>query len=151
MPQEVRDQADALAEAGEDVSVKTIKQLKAGYESERQARELFERRAQESQSESNERRKTIRELETQIGLLKSQPVPEPQVVEKAPDDYEEFKCKAVEFQQQTDALQQQLATLQKQQARLVNDQVKAKLQEREYRATSPPARAQRSRLNARPG
>lgn len=91
------------------------------------------------------------ELQFKLRALENQPAPKPQVVEKAPDDYEEFKCKAVEFQQQTDALQQQLATLQKQQARLVNDQVKAKLQEREYRATSPPARAQRSRLNARPG
>ena len=35
IPQEVRDRADALAEAGEDVSVKTIKKLKADYESER--------------------------------------------------------------------------------------------------------------------
>ena len=67
-PQEVRDRADALAEAGEDVSVKTIKQLKADYEAEKQ-------RTEEFRQESNERRKTIRELENQIDLLKSQPAP----------------------------------------------------------------------------
>ena len=44
-PQEVRDRADALVEAGEDASVKAIKQLKAEVEAERQARELYERRA----------------------------------------------------------------------------------------------------------
>lgn len=37
-PQEVRDRADALVDAGEDVSVKTIKKLKADVEAERQAR-----------------------------------------------------------------------------------------------------------------
>lgn len=91
----------------------------------------WKQRSQKSQAESNERRLKIRELETQMALLKAQPAPEPVIVEKAPDDYEDFKRKAVEFQQQTDALQTQLADLQKQQARLVNDQVKAKLQERE--------------------
>ncbi|CAG0976305.1 hypothetical protein GEOBC_01557 [Geobacteraceae bacterium] len=33
------------------------------------------RRAQESQAESNERRQKIRELESQIDLLKAQPAP----------------------------------------------------------------------------
>lgn len=88
----------------------------------------WKQRSQESQDESNERRLKIRELETQIDLLKATPAPEPVIVEKAPDDYEEFKRKAVEFQQQADALQTQLADLQKQQARLVNDQVKTKMQ-----------------------
>lgn len=46
-PQEVRDRADALAEAGEDVSVKTIKQLKADVEAEKKAREQAEKRNDE--------------------------------------------------------------------------------------------------------
>lgn len=91
----------------------------------------WKQRSQESLNESNERRKTIQELETQIDLLKSQPAPKPQVVEKAPDDYEAAKKQAAELQMQTQALQKQLETLQKQQDKIINDQVKTKLQERE--------------------
>lgn len=103
----------------------------ADAESERQARQLAEQRAQEFGVESNERRLKIRELTEQIDLLKSQPAPKPQVVEKAPDDYEAAKKQAAELQMQTQALQKQLETLQKQQDKIINDQVKTKLQERE--------------------
>lgn len=122
-PQEVRDRADAIAEAGGDVSVKTIKKLKADYEAERQARELFERRAQESQAESNARRLKIRDLETQVDLLKAA-APEVKVVEKAPADYEAAKALAQELAKDLDALK-------KKQADLVQQQVSAKLRERE--------------------
>ena len=61
MPQEVRDQASELAEAGEDVSVKIIKQLKAEYAAKQYEVEEEKRRAQEFREESNERRKKIRQ------------------------------------------------------------------------------------------
>ncbi len=141
-PQEVRDRADALAEAGEDVSVKTIKKIKADYEAERQASELFERRAQESQAESNERRKKVRELEEQIDLLTIRDrmmqgrleqagqeidrlatvVPEPEKIVVPPDDYETAKVKAAQ-------LESALEALKKEQVKLINSQVKAKLHE----------------------
>jgi hypothetical protein len=78
-------------------------------------------RHQESQTESNERRIKIRELESQVDFLQSQPPPAPEVVEKIPDDYEAIKRQAAEAAQQLDALK-------KQQDKIVNDQVKAKLQ-----------------------
>jgi DNA repair exonuclease SbcCD ATPase subunit len=127
MPQEVRDQASELAEAGEDVSVKIIKQLKAEYAAKQYEVEEEKRRAQEFREESNERRKKIRELEQQLDLAE-RAEPEIKVVEKIPDDYEVAKRQAAELQAQTDALQKQLADLQKQQNKLVNDQVKTKLQ-----------------------
>ena len=157
-PDSVKQKAIEKAESGEKVTVADVKDWKAELEAEKQRSSEWrdQWKKQRDETEQTLGRLSIAlqeksELQFKLRALENQPAPKPQVVEKAPDDYEEFKCKAVEFQQQTDALQQQLATLQKQQARLVNDQVKAKLQEREYRATSPPARAQRSRLNARPG
>lgn len=87
----------------------------------------WKQRAQESQSESNERRLKIRDLEQQLDLAE-RAEPEVKVVEKIPDDYEVAKRQASELQAQTDALQKQLADLQKQQNKLVNDQVKTKLQ-----------------------
>lgn len=73
-PDSVVNKALEKAESGVRVTVADVKDWKADYEAERQSRELFERRAQESQAESNERRKTIRDLETQLDLLKAQPV-----------------------------------------------------------------------------
>lgn len=119
-PQEVRDRADAIAEAGGDTSHKAMKKLKEDYEAERQARELFERRARESQAESNERRKTIRDLESQLDLLKNQP---PEIQVRTPADYEATKAKAAQ-------LETDLAELKKQQATLVQKQLVAKLKER---------------------
>ena len=58
----------------------------------------------ESQSESNERRLKIRDLEQQLDLAE-RAEPEVKVVEKIPDDYEVAKRQASELQAQTDALQ----------------------------------------------
>lgn len=84
----------------------------------------WKQRQQESQAESNERRKTIRDLEQQIDLLKAQSAPEPEQVVVPPADYETAKAKAAQ-------LESELETLKKEQANLVNSQVKAKLHERE--------------------
>lgn len=129
-PQEVRDQASELADAGEDVSIKIIKQLKAEYAAKQYEVETEKRRAQEFREESNERRKKIRELERQLALVDSAE-PEVKIVEKVPDDYETIKRQSAELRAQTDALQKQLDDLQKQQSKLVNDQVKTKLQDRQ--------------------
>lgn len=88
----------------------------------------WKQRAQESQAESNERRKKIRELEQQLDLVERA---EPKAVEKIPDDYETIKRQSAELRAQTDSLQKQLDDLQKQQSKLVNDQVKTKLQDRQ--------------------
>jgi hypothetical protein len=129
-PESVIDKAVEKAESGEKVTVADVKDWKAELEAERQARLTAEQRAREFGQESNERRKKIRELETQVDLLKAAEKPEPeiQVVEKIPADYESAKQQAAELQAQTEALQKQLDSLKSQQTKLVNDQVKAKLQ-----------------------
>lgn len=109
----------------------------AKAEQERQARELFERLAQESQAESNERRKTIRALETQIDLLKNQPPPEPERVYVAPDDYEQLKKTERD-------LRGDLAELKQQQRELVQQQVVAKLKEREAELADIDRKVQRA-------
>ena len=91
----------------------------------------WKQRQEETQAESNERRKKIRELEEQIDLLGNQVKPEPEKVEVPPADYESIKKKAGELQAQTEALQKQLDSLKNQQAKLVKDQVAAKLHERQ--------------------
>jgi len=95
----------------------------AKAEAERQAREIAERRAQEFGQESNERRKTIRDLETQIDRLKAQPAPKPVIkeVEKIPEDYEALKAKAAQ-------LETELATNKAEQTRIIQSAIKAKLQ-----------------------
>lgn len=100
-----------------------VAKVQAELDAERQARELFECRAKESQDESNERRKKIRELEAQIDLLEAKTAT-PEKVEVPPADYETAKAKAAEFETE-------LNYLRKQQDKLVNDQVKAKLHERQ--------------------
>lgn len=132
----------ALLDVAAERQARQAAEVKA--ETERKARELFERRAQESQAESNERRKKVRELEEQIDLLTTRDcmmqgrleqagqeidrlatvVPEPEKVVVPPDDYETAKAKAAQ-------LESELEALKKAQARLVNDQVKAKLHERQ--------------------
>jgi len=106
----------------------------AKAEQERQARELFERRAQESQAESNERRKKIRELEGQIDLLKNQPPPEPERVYVTPADYDTIKAEAARLRQQLDAIEAR-------KDQLVQQQVVAKLKEREREIESLEQRA----------
>ena len=78
-PESVIDKAVAKAETGEKVTVADVKDWKADYESERQARLTAEQRAQEFGAESNDRRIKIRELEAQIDLLGKQAKPEPAV------------------------------------------------------------------------
>lgn len=113
-PQEIRDKADAKAESGETVTVADVKKWKE------EAR-ILSKRAEEFRAESNERRNTIRELETQIELLKSQP---PEIQVQTPADYEATKAKAAQ-------LETELANLKSEQAKLiskqVNSQVNAKL------------------------
>ena len=134
-PDTVIDKAIAKAESGEKVTIADVKDwkaLEAELNTERRARLAAEQRAREFGAESNDRRKEIRELKTQIDLLKGAEKPEPvvQVIEKEviPPDYENAKEQAAELQRQTTELQRQLEALQKQQGRLVNDQVKAKMQ-----------------------
>lgn len=130
-PESIIDKALEKAESGEKVTVADVKDWKAHYETERQARQLAEQRSEDWRTQAMKDRDEKRAAEQKVLTLESQPVPKPQIIEKAPDDYEDFKRKAAEFQQQTDALQAELVRLQKQQAKLVNDQVRAKLQERQ--------------------
>ena len=85
----------------------------------------WKRRAHEFGDESNERRKKIRELETQVDLLKAAE-PEVRVIEKpvVPADYETTKAQAKK-------LKTDIADLKKKQADLVQQQVTAKLRKRE--------------------
>lgn len=84
----------------------------------------WKQRQQESQTESNERRNKIRELEAQIDLLGKQAKPEPVTVEVPPADYESIKDKAEKAEKAEKALEK----LKKEQDDLVAAQVKAKLQ-----------------------
>lgn len=67
LPQEVKDKA---LEKGESTTLADVKQWK-------EAAQVASKRAKEFRAESNERRKKIRELESQIDLLKSQPAQPP--------------------------------------------------------------------------
>lgn len=136
-PQEVRDRADAIADAGGDTSHKAIKQLKADYDSERQSRLIAEQRSKEWNEQYIKERDEKLAAEQKVLTLESQPKPEPEVIEKevVPADYESAKQQAATLQAQTEALQTQTETLKKelenlqtQQAKLVSDQVKTKLQ-----------------------
>lgn len=82
-----------------------------------EAVEEWKQRSQESQAESNERRKKIRTLEEQIDLLKAAAKPAPEL----PVDYEAVKARALQ-------LEGIIETLKNQQAALVADQVRLKLQ-----------------------
>jgi chromosome segregation ATPase len=117
---------------GELIDIETERQAREKAEqqaeSERQRRESAERvlleaqqRAREFGQESNERRLKIMDLEEQVIRLEKQPKPEPEIVEKIPDDYESVKRKAAESEKE-------LAKLKAAQTKLVADQVKAKLQ-----------------------
>ena len=97
----------------------------------------WKQRQHESQAESNERSKTIRELEIQIDLLKAQPAPKPGKVVVAPDDYEQVK------QTERD-LRSDLAELKQQQRELVQQQVIAKLKERESELAEIDRKVQRA-------
>ena len=101
-----------------------MKDWKAELETERQARLTAEQRAREFGKESNERRKKIRELEAHIDLLANQPDPEPEQIEVPPADYESTKAQAAK-------LKDDLKKLKEKQDALVQQQVKAKLKERE--------------------
>jgi len=107
--------------------------------------EAATQRCEEFRQESNERRKKVRELEEQIDLLTTRDrmmqgrlekaeeeinhlatvVPEPEKVVVAPEDYEHLK------QTERD-LRSDLAELKQQQRELVQQQVVAKLKEREH-------------------
>ena len=116
-PESVVEKAIEKAESGAKVTVADVKDWKAELDAATQ-------RCEEFRQESNERRKTIRTLEEQIDLLKAQPTPEPEKIIVAPDDYEIAKAKAAQ-------LETELANLKKEQATLINNQVKAKLHERQ--------------------
>lgn len=103
----------------------------ANAESERQARLIAEQRSKEWNEQYIKERDEKRAVEQKVLNLESQPKPEPERVEVAPEDYESTKKKASELQSQYNALQKQLDSLQKQQAKLVKEQVAAKLSERQ--------------------
>lgn len=77
----------------------------------------WKQRQQESQTESNERRKKIRELESQINLLKAQSP-------KIPEDYETVKTEVRN-------LREQLSAVEARKEQLIQQQVVAKLAERQ--------------------
>lgn len=83
---------------------------------------IEKQRSSEFKQESNERRKRIRELETQIGLLEKKPASSPVTVEVPPADYEAFKARAAE-------LAAELETVKQEQARIVQSAIKAKMQD----------------------
>lgn len=97
------------AEAEREARAKAEQEARA----EREAREIAERRAEEFRQESNERRKKIRELESQPGE---------RIIEKEviPPDYEASKQKVL-------ALEKELAALKADQRKAINEQVRAKL------------------------
>lgn len=137
-PESVVEKAIEKAEAGEKVTVADVKDWKAELDAATQ-------RCEEFRQESNERRKTIRTLEEQVDLLTTrdramqyrleqaeqeinhlaQVVPEPEKVVVAPDDYEPAKAEAAK-------LRQQLADIEARKDQLVQQQVIAKLKEREH-------------------
>lgn len=132
----------AQAESGKDQPsnrevAEAVAKVKAELDAEKQ-------RSEEFRQESNERRKKVRELEEQIDLLATRdrmlqaraeqaeeelerldklPLPEPEKIVVPPEDYETSKARLAE-------LESELARVKKKQARLVNDQLKAKLNER---------------------
>lgn len=139
--QELQAQAwtQAQADSGKDQPsnrevAEAVAKVQAELAAERQARDLFERRALESQAESNERRKKIRELEGQIDLLKAQPAPEPERVYVSPADYDTLKAESARLRQQIDAIEAR-------KDQLVQQQVVAKLKEREREIESLEHRA----------
>lgn len=117
-PDSIIDKAIEKAESGAKVTIADVRDWKAELETEKQ-------RSEEFRQESNERRKIIRTLETQIDLLMNvKRAPETIKIEVTPPDYETAKAKAAQ-------LETELASLKKEQDRLINSQVKAKLNERE--------------------
>lgn len=114
-PDAIIEKALEKAEAGAKVTITDVKDWKAELDAEKQ-------RSEEFRQESNERRKTIRELETQIDLLKAQPAPEPiiQIIEKIPDDYEAIRAKAAQ-------LGTELTQTKAEQTRIIQSAIKAKL------------------------
>ena len=147
MPDEVKQQAIEKAESGAKVTVADVKDWKAELDAATQ-------RCEEFRHESNERRKTIRTLEEQIDLLTTRDrmmqgrlekaeeeikylatvVPDPVKIEVPPADYDALK------QTERD-LRIELGELRQRQRDLVQQQVVAKLAERqqeidnlEYRA-----------------
>lgn len=107
-----------------------VAKVQAELEAEKQRTEKF-------RQESNERRKKVRELEEQIGLLKNQPAPEPEKVYVAPADYESLKKTERD-------LRSDLAELKQQQRELVQQQVIAKLKERESELAELDRKVQRA-------
>ncbi len=108
-PESVVTQAIEHVESGEKVTIADVKKWK--------------QRAEESQKESNERRKKIRDLEYQVDLLKAaQPADNERIIEKEviPPDYEAAKQKAA-------ALEGELKALKADQQKIVDSQVQAKL------------------------
>lgn len=130
-PESVIDKAIVQAESGAKVTVADVRDWKAELDAERQAREraesdvaqLNQRNADWREQSFNQRNK-IRDLETQIDLLKAQPAQEPEKVIVAPDDYETTKAEAIK-------LRQQLADVETQKDKLIQQQVVAKIKERE--------------------
>lgn len=116
-PDSVIDKAIEKAASGAKVTIADVRDWKADYETEKQ-------RSEEFRQESNERRKQVRTLEEQIHLLESRPAPKPEKVVVPPEDYETSKARMAE-------LEAELVRVKKEQASLVNDQVRAKLHERQ--------------------
>ncbi len=98
----------------------------------------WKQRAQESQAESNERRRKIRELEEKLELSKKAEI---QIVEKVPDDYEKLKSKAAELEALTGKLQNEVSSIKNKQDRIISDGVKHGMQSRQAELDELEARA----------
>jgi len=117
---EPNEEQAALIPGDVEAERKAREEAEAEAKAERHLREVVEIRAREFKQESNERRLKIRELETQVDLLKARPAPEPVEIEKIPADYEAFKARAAE-------LAEELKTVKAEQTRLIQSAIKAKL------------------------
>lgn len=126
-------QQGTLIDAESERQAREAAEAKA--EEERQARLTAEQRNAEWQAQNQANRAQIKALELDLLTIKSQPTPEPEKIEVKPADYEQMK--ATER-----ALRNDLADLKQQQHERVQQQVIAKLQERETEIANLEYRAQ---------
>lgn len=116
-PESVIDKAIEKAESGEKVTVADVKDWKAEEEQWKKTVAFHKKKAESMALELALERQRSVEWKDQWKAERDKPA-----VEKAPDDYETAKAKAVQ-------LESELAKIRKEQDRLINSQVKAKLHE----------------------
>ena len=132
-PDSIVEKALEKAEAGEKVTtewVKEQKRLEAEIEAEKQRNREWAEQSNKQRKQISEltdlftqQRNTIHGLENQIDLLEAKTAT-PEKIEVLPADYETVKTRAAQ-------LEAELVKVKKEQSKLVNDQLKAKLRERQ--------------------